>query len=160
MGPIATLLTGDSLQLYSLDGLIDHAATKQRVVDTQRALLIGAQDESRAKLLVEITCRNLHVLHRTALHIEVGHTPSFEVLLEAGQRVFQKLEACTSIDILALQGHLSIGVRECPVVGGLCANGFVVLWNEDVALYASRHDNLLVLCIHQHRRSQCKRYCQ
>ena len=32
--PIATLLTGDSLQLNSFDGLIDHAATKQRVIDT------------------------------------------------------------------------------------------------------------------------------
>ena len=162
VSPVAALLAGDGLQLHTLDGLIDHAAAQQRVVDAQRALLVGAQDETRTELLVEVTGSDLHVFHRATLHVEVGHAPALEVLLEAGQRVLQKLEARAGIHILALQGCLDVGVGERPVVGVLGADGIVVLRNEDVALYATRQRYLVLIVLRTdvQRRQQSQRHDQ
>ena len=53
--PVAALHTGKHLESHSLDGCEVGTCSQQRVVDTQRALLIVAQDEARTKLLIEGT---------------------------------------------------------------------------------------------------------
>ena len=149
--PIATLHATDTFQGQSMDGLPHDAATEQRVVDAQRTLFIGTQDETRSKLLVEVTQRQFGLAlfgGTLQLHVDVRHTPALKILLESRQRMLQKLEAGTCVDILTLQAYVGIGIGQRPVTGVFGTNFLVVLRNKDVALDASRHHYLVVtLCI-------------
>ena len=80
--PIAALATRKTLQANTFNRLHDGSCTKERIVDTQRALLIGAQDEARTKLLVEVTARHFHIAE-FCFQIEVGNAPAFEVFLKS-----------------------------------------------------------------------------
>ena len=149
--PIAALLARNRLQLNAIDRLIDDATAQERIVDAQRAFFVGAENETRTELLVEMAGGQFQILCRTTFHVEIRHTPAFEIFFKARQRMFQKLETRSGIDVFALQSRLDIGVRQCPVVGFLRADGLVVLRNENVALNAARHHDFVGLGMGRNR---------
>ena len=120
--PVAALASAQCLQRHAGGGLQQQASAQERVVDAQCALLIGAQDESRAELLVEGSQGELgHVsallaLAHHALQVEVGHAPALEVALEAGQRMLQVLQPGAGLKQAVLQLQVYVGVGQQVVV--------------------------------------------
>ena len=149
----ATLLASKGLQGNAIGGLQHQSAAQQGVVDAQRALLISAKDESRAKLLVERAYGELGqrgtlriALRQSARHVEVGHAPSLEIVLEAWQRMLQILQTCACLDELMLEVEVDVGVGE-HIVGLLRSNLVIVLRQEDVTLDASAQSDLLAIVL-------------
>ena len=74
----------------------------------------------------------------------MGNTPAFEVVFEAGQGMFEIFHAHTSIDVLALQLQVDIGVGE-KVFRFLSPYLLVVLRQQHIALHRSvKRDTLLL----------------
>ena len=155
VGPVAALLAGEGFYCYTLERTVHHAAAQQRVVDAEAALLVGAQDEAGAELLVEVTGRHLDVLV-VAFHEYIRHTPSFDVVLITREGVFQKFESGTGVDVLTVQIEVGISVGQCPVVVFLGTDGLVFLRDEHIALNTSaqRKLPLLLLCRQRGRQAQ------
>ena len=107
--PVAALLTREHLQRNTLDGLHYQTGAQQRVIDTQRALLVGTENKSRAELLVEGAQRQVVVAH-LQLHPGIRQTTTLEVVLKAWQRLTHIFIACTTIHITALHQHIYISI--------------------------------------------------
>ena len=71
----------------------------------------------------------------------MGHTPTLEVILESGQRVFHILQSRTRLKVLVLRPQVDIGIGQ-EVFLLLCPNLVVVLWQHHVALYATAERDL------------------
>ena len=117
---------------------------RPRVVDAQRALLVCAEDEARAELLVEVAECEFGVLH-LALDVIKRHTPAFEVLFKAWERMVEIFETHTSVYILGEGVNLGVGVVEHLFFIMLCTNLVVFLRNEEVGLQATRNLYVVVL---------------
>ena len=139
--PVTALLARQGLDADAIHGLVAQAGTPQGIVDAQRALLVGAQDESRAKLLVVVTHCQLDILV-VSLDIEMGNTPPLEIGLITWQRVFQELKPCTSIHILAAQVQIDIGIGQHLVLGMLGTDFFIIFRYQDIALDTAAHCHL------------------
>ena len=84
--PVATLLPRQHLHDHSRHRLIYQSAAKQCIVDAQTALLVGAEDEARAKLVIDATCRQFQILVM-ALDKGVSYAPATHIMLIARQRM-------------------------------------------------------------------------
>ena len=131
--PVAALVSAKRLDGQSAEGFHYESSAAQRVVDAQRTLLVGAQDESRAKLLVERADGELGPVQLT-FHVVVGYAPSLEVVLEARQRVLQIFHADASLEVLVLQHQVDVGVG-LEVLRLLSPYLLVGLWHQHVALH-------------------------
>ena len=149
--PVVALHASESLEADTLAGIDYGTATEQTVVNAQRALLIGAEDKAGAKLIVEVTHGQLHVLE-FALDPDVGQTPSLEVLVGSGgkarHRPLGELKAGTSIHVLTLERSVGVGVCQEVFVVVLGGADAVVLLGSDhhVALHGAVH-RYLCLCL-------------
>ena len=154
--PKATLHATEQLEVGSLHGTHIEACAADRVVDTQAALFVGAKHKAAAKLVVEITHGDIKAIAQ-CLDIDVGHAPAVETgVIETGQRVFQIFGTHTSLDMLAGQAHLSVGIGQSPII--ICTRTYfmVFLGYQDIALYATVHSHFVLLCIYSGNRQSCQ----
>ena len=95
--------TAEGLQLHSLYGIHVEACAANRVVDAEATLLVGAEYEAAAELVVDIAERKVDIAFwKFQFQVEVRHTPSLEFRFEAGKRVFSEFKSCTGIKVLTV----------------------------------------------------------
>ena len=134
--PVSTLLAREGLQRHTIDRLVTQSRPAQCIVDAERALLVGPQDESGSKLLIIVAHGQFHILVMS-LDIEMGHAPPFQVRFIARQRIFEELKTSSCLDILAAQLEVQISVGQHFVIVVFCTDFFVFLWNKDITLDAT-----------------------
>jgi len=105
----------------------------------------SSYDEARAELLVEVTECEFGVLH-LALDVIKRHTPAFEVLVKAWERMVEIFKTHTGVYVLREGVNLSVGVVQHLVVVGSRTNLVVFLRNEEVGLQATRNLYVVVFC--------------
>ena len=152
--PVAALHTTEEFKLYALQCTNIQACTTNGIVNTEASLLVGTEDESTTKLVVEITYCQVYTIITLKLSIYMWHTPSLESRFKTRQWMFVVFETHASLYVFAIKTN--IGISICQHIVLVCASSelLVFLWNQDIALYASVYSNAIIaLCIgisHRH----------
>ena len=147
--PIVTLAPAEDLQCNALVGVPCHVRSPDAIVDAQRAFLVGAEDEARAKLLVEVTEGDGTILPAST-GVEVCQSPPLEISLVARQGELVPLQTGTGIDVATLETQVGIGIGQGPFVVLPGTDGLVLLRHEDVRLDAAAEGGTVTLFFLSH----------
>ena len=145
IAPIAALFAGQCLEGDTVDGTILHIDTQQRVVESKVAVLVGAQDEAVAELLVEVTRRETQFFAVVTDEV-VGQALTFVFGVEAEQGVLVGLETQARSEVAVGVENVGAGIEQQFLrhIGG-ADNAVSVAHlpvNLHVAGYMATHDAL------------------
>ena len=148
-----TLDAAEHFQTNTLIGSKNNTSSENRVVDTNRALLVGTEDESRSELLVEGACRGFDPLVVRGSDLEIGKTCAVERfrvghVLVAGQGLFHCLETYTGGHIFRVEVQVDVGISEecASIIILVGTDGFIILSDEPIRLHRTAEFHLSVLC--------------